>query len=270
MGATQTEWNSPEGTSPPLTLARPSRSFPVGEGWAWIPQGWKLFTRAPFMWILATLILFIAYLVFAIVPFGTLVFDVLSAAIGAGFVVACRSLEQGADFELEHLFAGFRTRFGSLVVVGAVVTVGSVAIALACAAIVGFSVFVPLATAINSGDPHTIWTSVVGASTTMALAVLVALALLLPLIAAYWFAPALIIMNGLGPGEAMKQSLVGCIRNFVPFLWYGVVMLVFSIIAAIPVFLGYFVLVPLMITSTYAAYRRIFTQDDAGGAPATA
>jgi uncharacterized membrane protein len=53
----------------------------------------------------------------------------------------------------------------------------------------------------------------------------------------------------------------------VPFLLYGVVMLVGAIVAAIPFGLGFLIWVPVAIASTYVAYRQIFTEDTAGEAP---
>jgi uncharacterized membrane protein len=92
------------------------------------------------------------------------------------------------------------------------------------------------------------------------LGALVAAALAVPLVAAYWFAPALVVMNDLSPLAAMKASFVGCFRNFIPFLVYGIVMTFFAFIAMIPLGLGFLVWLPLAITSTYVAYRRIFTE----------
>lgn len=267
MSATQTEWNPAADPGSGLKRALPSRTYPVGAGWTWIAEGWDLFKRAPLMWVLSVLVVFVAAIVFGLIPFiGSIVFNVLNAAIAAGFVVACRSLERGGEFELEHLFAGFKRQFGSLLVVGLLMFAGSIVILVVFAAFVGFSIL-PV---ILSGNAQSVAHAVMGSVTSILLGALVALALFVPLVAAYWFAPALVIMHGLGPVEAMKESLVGCLRNFIPFLWYGIVMLVFAILAAIPVGLGYLVWVPLAISSTYAAYRRIFTEDEPGAAAVTA
>jgi len=262
MSVTQTDEPGGAQPEPELRLVQPSRRRPAGDGWAWIAQGWKLFARAPLMWILAILVVFVIAVVVNLVPFvGGMAFQVLQAAIAAGFMVACRSLERGDEFEIEHLFAGFRTRFSSLLVVGLLVIVGWLAILAVFASFVGFSIL----GALLSGDVHAIAGSVMASAMTIALGGLVAAALSIPLMAAFWFAPALVVLNGVGPVEAMKESLVGCMRNFVPFLVWGIVMTVFAIVAALPVFLGYLVWMPLAITSTYAAYRAIFTE----GAEAT-
>ena len=89
----------------------------------------------------------------------------------------------------------------------------------------------------------------------------VMLALLVPLFAAYWFAPALVVMHDLQPIAAMRESFFACFRNFVPFIVYGIIVLVLAILAAIPFGLGYLVLVPVLMASVYVGYRQIFTEE---------
>jgi uncharacterized membrane protein len=263
MSATQTA-GTPPSQPDGLTLVVPLRSLPAGEGWTWIAQGWRLFTRAPLMWILSMLIVFVAAVVMNFVPIiGGIAFQVLNAVIAAGFVVACRSLEQGGEFELEDLFAGFRIRFGNLVIVGLLFLAGSIAIFLVFAAFLGFTIL----GAVLTGDAQQIAATVMKSFFGLALGGLVALALWVPLIAAFWFAPALVVMHDVRPIEAMKQSFSASFRNFVPFLVYGLVMMVFAIVAAIPLGLGFLVWMPLAIASSYAAYRAIFTEDTALAVP---
>jgi uncharacterized membrane protein len=51
---------------------------------------------------------------------------------------------------------------------------------------------------------------------------------------------------------------MGCLKNIVPFLLYGVVGLFLIIIATIPLLLGWFIVVPMMIASIYIAYLDIY------------
>lgn len=264
MSVPPMEGSAAQPQGPRLALA--PRRERAGAGWSWIAQGWKLFARAPLMWILAILVWLVIAIVVNLVPFvGGIAFQVVNPAIAAGFMVACRSIEVGGEFELEHLFAGFRTHFGSLLVVGLIVIGCSILIFLAFAGVVGFSVL----GSILGGDPQVIVHDIVSSALTIALGALIALALSIPLMAAFWFAPALVVMHGLGPVRAMKESLVGCFRNFVPFLVWSLVMTVFALVAAIPIGLGYLVWVPVAISSTYAAYRGIYTEDGAFAAGAS-
>ena len=240
--------------APALTL--PGRGNRAGIGWSWIAEGWRLFTRAPLMWVISIVILFVIAVVIGIIPIvGTLVFQMLQAVFAGGFMYACLSLDRGGEFELEHLFAGFSKRFGSLLIVGLVFMLGWLAILLVFMAFAGMSIL----SAILAGNTDITATAIMAASGAIILGVLVSLALMVPLMAAYWFAPALVMIHNMGPVAAMKESFFACFRNFVPFLVYGIVMTVLAFIAAIPVGLGFLVWVPLAITSTYAGYRSIFT-----------
>ena len=56
----------------------------------------------------------------------------------------------------------------------------------------------------------------------------------------------------------MKGSFMGCLKNILPFLVYGVIMFVLAIVASIPLALGWLVLGPMTVASVYAAYRDIY------------
>ncbi len=245
-----------------LRLVVPGKGEAAGDGWTWVAQGWKLFALAPLMWIVAIIIIFVLAIVVSIVPFiGSLAFQVLQPVFAGGLMAACRSLEASGEFELEHLFAGFSKRFGPLAIVGLLFLAGCIVIMLVFAVFAGFS----LLGAFMTGDPGAIAASVAESWVAIALGTLVMLGLMVPLLAAYWFAPALVMMHDMKPVAAMKASFFACLRNFVPFIVYGLVMLVAMIVAIIPFGLGMLAWVPLTIASTYVAYRRIFTEDAAPG-----
>jgi uncharacterized membrane protein len=110
-------------------------------------------------------------------------------------------------------------------------------------------------------------TAMAGSIVLLLLASLVMMALFVPLLAAYWFAPALVMMHDMAPIEAMKASFFACFRNFVPFLIYSIVMAITVLIAVRPFGLGLLVWVPVAIASTYGAYRQIFTTETAVAPP---
>jgi uncharacterized membrane protein len=88
----------------------------------------------------------------------------------------------------------------------------------------------------------------------------------LPLVMAVWFAPALVVLRGAEPWEAMKLSFDGSLKNIVPFLIYGIVWIVLAIVATIPILLGWLVLGPVTVASIYASYCDIF-EDPLGARP---
>jgi uncharacterized membrane protein len=241
-----------------LKLVLPARIEPVGAGWTWIAEGWKLFAKAPVMWLATTVVLLIILvsLRWFIPRVGTVAILLLGPVFSAGYVIACRSLERGGEFELEHFFAGFRTRFASLLAVGLLTLLGCVAMLLVFVAFSGFA----LMSALLSDNIDNVLAAATASAIGILLGALAALALAVPIAAAIWFAPALVVMHGMSPLSAMKMSLVGSFRNFLPFLVYGIVMGIFLLIALIPAFLGLLAWIPLTFASTYVAYRRIFTE----------
>ena len=70
---------------------------------------------------------------------------------------------------------------------------------------------------------------------------------------AYWFAPALVVLNGEEPIAAMRKSFAACWRNIGAFLIYGIIYIGLAIVATIPFGLGWFVLGPMFAGSCYAS-----------------
>jgi uncharacterized membrane protein len=222
----------------------------AGRGWAWIASGFGLFRKRVGTWILLTLVLGIIVILTNLVPIiGGIAYMLLAPVLAGGLMLGCRELESDGEFGVRHLFAGFSHETGRLVAVGALTIAGSIAVMIPVFIIMGTSLF-----ALSSGDPASIGAAGPG----LVLGVLVSLALSIPLAMAIWFAPCLIVFNGVQPVAAFATSFRGCLKNIVPFLLYGVAFLIIFIVAAIPLGLGFLVAVPVLIASIYTAYRDIF------------
>src|SRR5436189_1024933 len=114
-----------------MRLVLPGRGLPLGAGWDWVARGWQIFAAAPLMWILSVIVILVIAIAMAFIPIiGQLVFQLLQPVFGGGLVAACRAIERGEEFEIEHLFAGFKHRFGPLMIVGLVFLIGTVVILL--------------------------------------------------------------------------------------------------------------------------------------------
>ena len=204
---------------------------PAGEGWSWIAEGWRFFMKAPGTWIGISLVGMVIFIVLAIIPFlGGIALSLLAP-----------------------VFAGFQTQLGNLVAVGAIYLGLSLVIMLIIMVVTGASMFAMFGA--GGGQDAA---AAAGALTTMVLAMLLGLALFVPLAMLMWFAPALVALNAVGPVEAMKQSFSGCLRNIVPFLVYGIVLFVLAIVASLPILLGWLVLGPVTAASVYTSYRDIY------------
>jgi uncharacterized membrane protein len=225
-------------------------ALPAGRGWAWITDAWQLFKRQPGMWIGLVLVLFVIFVGLGLIPFvGSLALTLLGPVFAGGMVIGCRALDEGGELELSHLFAGFQQRAGTLVGVGALYLAASLIVML----VVGLGMGVGMFTMMG-GNPQ----AAAEMGLTIVLAVLIMTALLLPAVMAVWFAAPLVVFHQLGAVDAMKQSFVGSLRNIVPFLLYGLILFLLSIVATLPLLLGWLVLGPVLAASLYTAYKDIY------------
>jgi len=227
------------------------RAVGAGQGWTWIAEGFGLFKKAPGIWIALVVILFVILVVLAFIPLlgAVATFLVVPVFVG-GLLLGCRALQGGGELEVAHLFAGFKAHTGNLIVLGALAIAGWIVVMLPVIVIVGAGAFL----AALRGDAAGV--AALGGS--FMLAWLVALALSIPIYMALWFAPALVVLRGMAPIEAIKESFLGCLKNVLPFLVYSIVLMVLGIVAAIPLGLGWLVLGPTLIASVYVSYRDIY------------
>lgn len=248
----------PEALNPVVHI----RSVDVGRGAAWWGEGWRLFTPAVGTWILIVLIGFGIQLVLAIIPFlGSIASQLLFPILAGGLMLGCRAIDRGEPLTINHLFAGFGPKAGSLLIVALIFL--AAAIAIICLVVVLLLVFfgASLLTHFWSASNSMSSAEAIGEIVLVVLvAALLFLLFYLPLVMAIWFAPALIVLGNAEPWPAMKLSFMGSIKNIIPFLIYGLIWIVLAIVATIPFLLGWLVLGPVTVASIYASYCDIFEQ----------
>ncbi|WP_163833087.1 BPSS1780 family membrane protein [Spartinivicinus ruber] len=232
-----------------LTLHDPVKQN-VGAGVTWISDAFKLFTSKPGIWIAATIVYWVVVFVLALIPIVNLVSGLVTPIFTAGFVYASYKLDTGQGMEVVDIFEGFQRKLGTLVLVGVFSLVLSI-IVIAVLFLLAMAFGVSLSSQTAGGAQE--FNAALGI-----IFALLFLAFLLPIIMMIWFAPALVMLNDMGAWPAMVMSFKGCLRNILPFLVYGIFMFVMAIIAAIPLLLGYLVLMPVMYASIYTAYKSIY------------
>ena len=229
------------------------QTVPTGNGWTWITQAWSIFRAAAGTWIGIIVVLAIILILLAIIPLiGNLASPILFPVFAGGLMLACRDAGEG-KVEFQSLFAGFKHRFGTLAAVGAIYLVGVIVVVLVTFLVTGVSVGMFTSLPAGPGPDN-----VARIGMAAILTVLIIVALTLPLAMAIWFAPALVVFHDMGAFEAMKASFIGCLKNMLPFLLYGIVLAIASVIASIPLGLGWLVLGPVIIASIYTGYRDIY------------
>jgi len=229
------------------------RQVAAGQGWQWIVEGFGLFKKSPIIWVVLFIILFLFAIALNFIPIlGPLVVYILSPVFLGGLMLGCKAQENGEELEIAHLFAGFKKNTNSLIALGGVNLIGQIIIFGVMFMLGGGAIF----SLMRGGQPDL--AAMTAAMSGAMLAVLVALALYVPLVMALWFAPALAVFNDMQPVPALKSSFDACLKNIIPFLIYGIALFVLSIIASIPLFLGFLVLLPVIFASIYTGYKDIY------------
>ncbi len=239
------------------------RARPAGRGWSWIAEAWGLFKDSPIAWILA-LILFIAILmVLGLIPVvGGIATTLIGPILTGGLMLGARAQDQGEGFRIQYLFAGFSTRTGPLVLLGVIFLLLGLLVALVMGVLFALMLGLGGSDVLAPGMLLSPAQAETWMSTLTILPVLVTLLLVIPVIMAMYFAPLLVALDGVEVIESLRLSLLGCLRNILPFLVSGGIALVLLFIGALPILLGWLVVVPVLSISVYTAYRDIFQQGD--------
>jgi hypothetical protein len=239
---------------PDGTFIAEGRNVPAGRGWGWIAEAWGFMADQRWTFIGVFLLIFLIQIVAQLIPIlGPLLVGLFYPVLIGGFVLGCDAVRQGQRLEVGHLFAGFQRHTGKLVGVGALALAFGILAGIIMVFIVGVSLLPAL-----SGTQPTTPDEALGMLLPLLLAVLIVMALSIPLTMAMLFAIPLIVLNDSNVGSALKTSFMACLKNILPFLVWSLVMLGFSFLAAIPLFLGFLLLVPVSMVSLYIAYRDIF------------
>jgi uncharacterized membrane protein len=232
-----------------------ARMVEAGHGLAWWSEAWALFTKAAGLWIVLGLLLFVVLAVIGLVPLlGALASTLLVPVFMGSWMLAARKVEGGGTLEVGDLFAAFRgDPLKPLLVVGglllaALLVMGVVAGALGMGAAMGM---------LLGGANHSMG-AVMAAMGAGMMALLVVLLLGVLAAMATWFAPALVVFRGMAPVDALRASFTASLKNTVPFLLYGVIYIVASVVASIPFGLGWIVLVPVTLLTVYTSYKDVF------------
>jgi uncharacterized membrane protein len=227
----------------------------AGHGLAWIAKGWWHFKQAPVAWILVVIIWVVLSLVISMIPIlGPLAVNILAPVLIAGLMIGCYEQDEGGDFSISHLFAGFANNMGQTMMVGVFYLLFFILI------VIGFFAFMfgniaQMASA-QPADPEAMAMMILSPSFWIGL--LVTSLLFIPVLMAYLFAPALVVLNDMSAWEAMKASFKGCMKNMLPLFIYSLAAIGLMILGSIPFGLGLLIVSPILVSALYSAYRDIY------------
>ena len=231
------------------------RSLPLGRGAGWIGDAWRLLRAQLGMWAAALILLLIAYIVLSVIPWVNYFQQLLLPFVYAGIATAADQQRRTGTFELGALLAGFKNQPVSLLAVGGVVILAGFVFIGVLAIFIGAEAF-GLVLRNAQADPALFL------SARFWLAVLVGIAVTVPVSFATLLAPQLIVLHQQPALTAMKMSLVGCFRNILPGIVFFLCSIVLVVVSMIPLLLGLLISIPIMVITNYTVYRDIFVEEN--------
>lgn len=266
-----TDFQSP---GSPEDLLDSPRSVRAGRGIDWYQESWQLFQRHPFLWLGVLLLFVLVALGLGKIPYGVLLqyitFPFLMAVV---FTLGDR-LRRGGDgrslFDQIHEQVG--TAAVPLVILGLLYLGILVLITLVAAMPTlgpeGVKMLLGLAppTEITPANAADVGVKVM-------LSALILMALMVPVLMAFWFAAGLVVLHRMSPIQALRLSFLGCLRNVLPFLVSGlvalaavvamgflfyIVTLVLGMLGMVAFFAAWCVFATIIVISSYVAYRDLY------------
>ena len=243
--------------------APPPRRLPAADGIGWWAESWRIFCAAPGIWLVMFVLFIVISVALVMVPIvGSLIHTVLTPVFAGGAMLGCHALARGEPLRVGHLFEGFQQgRLAPLCILGLL----WLALVFVMATVMVATIFLALgatglAAIMDFGSAGLDYSGLASAGVPILVVGLIALGLTLLAAMAYWFAPALVVLNGETPFAALQKSFTASTHNIGAFLLYGIVYIGLAIVASIPVGLGWLVLGPMTVGSCYAGWRTIFSR----------
>ncbi len=254
--------DSPENPNPKMTVINIS-VVPARDGYDWWRLSLRLF-RMQWLRYCALAASFILIIQFSGAISGGLLAFFLKPILSVGFLAATWHHERGEQPTMRHLFAGFRSNVSALLPMGLVYLLGI----LVSVTIASYATGFDLRLLMEVTQPEQL------PAETLSQFMLVTVACLLPVNAALWFAPALVVFSDVGLWRALMLSFQAWTRNIGAVAVYGLAMFGLALVAAIalsPVLIlappsvrsviMMIAVVPMfavVFISDYVSYRRVF------------
>lgn len=238
------------------------RKVEAGSGVNWLTEGFRIIMANPAAFLVMGLIL-------AVVNFipilGGLVLTICGPALIGGIVYAAREQAEGSKAEIAHLFRAFQEpgKIGPMLLLCLPAIVGG-AVLLICAFVFGIGALIGGGLSAASSSSTSALVGGLGGGAFVLL--LIAMGLMFLIYALQFFAVPRVMLDGVEPFAAMKESLSACLANFGAFLVFAIVLFVSFVVLAIALMLvpilGWLALVTVATVvyacAEYIAWRQVY------------
>ena len=73
-----------------------------------------------------------------------------------------------------------------------------------------------------------------------------------------FYAIPLVMLENVEPFQAVKDGIMGCLRNWLPLLVLGLILTLLTMLAMLPFGLGLLILGPVMVGAWYRSYKELY------------
>jgi uncharacterized membrane protein len=214
----------------------------------WIKQGWFMFRANPVTWALLGLLFGSVVLILSMLPFiGPLLLNVVIPVLLGGMLLAVKQAHTNKAVEVADALKVLQNEplRKQLLLVGAIMLGASFAATLLGKLLVGDLIMMDDITGLpsfNINSSMLIFLLMISLGTGML----------------FTYAPALVVFKGMTAQDAVKASFQGAWANALPFVVFALIYAGLTLLAAIPLMLGFVVLIPVMSGAVYMSYKDIF------------
>ncbi|OQX01610.1 MAG: hypothetical protein BWK73_45455 [Thiothrix lacustris] len=214
----------------------------------WIKQGWFMFRANPVIWALLGVLFGSTVLLLSLLPFiGGLLLNVAIPVLIGGMLLAVKQAHTSKAVEVADALKVLKDVpiRNQLLLVGAIMLGASFAATLLGKLLVGDLIMMDDITglpSLNLNVSMLVFLLMISLGTGML----------------FTYAPALVVFKGMAAMDAVKASFHGAWTNALPFVVFALIYAGLTLLAAIPLMLGFVVLIPVMVGAVYMSYKDIF------------
>lgn len=197
---------------------------PGAQGWQWLAEGYRIFRKNPALLSLLTMGYWLTILVVHSLPvLGPVLASVGMPLLSVGMMTVCRAVSRGENVEPLLLYSAFKLPARrNLAILGALYLGCSLLAVLLSAAVDGGALMdLMLGKKPLEDDDLVQGNYLLGMQAVMLV--------MIPAMMAWWYAPMLAAWHGFSVSKALFFSFVACVRNWRPFLLYGLAVMFYSV-----------------------------------------
>lgn len=232
---------------------------PASHALTWLKQGWRLFLAHPAVWAVMGAATFLVLAIAVWLPLiGRVLAMVVLQILAGGMVAAARHSDETGALKINELWEGLRRHAANLAMIGVLQGITLTAagfLAMLTSLLLGLLLDV-------TGLSHFDWITV---AVSWLVDLFVSFVVVMGMLLALWFAPALVMLNRASPFDAMRLSFRAAVHNPGASALLGLILMVgIPLLITVTFGFGIVVVIPLIATTIYASWREVI-----GASPAT-